>query len=189
MKKTILCILAIVALALGAAAQSVVDRAAKLVKESPALTATFRLNGGDGRLVMSGARFRLEVPGMKTSFDGNTQYTLNEPDSELTLTTPTLDEIAAINPLAFIGNLRSQFSASTLPDGRVRFVPVTPGTEVDEIVATFDKRTAMPLMVNMKTQAGELLIDHIKVTRGNKSLPTAGFVIKGGGKITTIDLR
>lgn len=189
MKKLFLIILTILAATAVATAESVVDRAAKTVKSAPSLTATFRLNGADGRLVMSGASFRLEVPGMQTAFDGTTQYTLNEADSELTLTTPTLDEIAAINPLAFIGSLRSRFNTSTLPDGRIRFMPTETGTDVEEIVTTFDSKSAMPMMVNMKTSAGEILIDHIKVSKGTRTIPASEFTIQQKKGITIIDLR
>lgn len=189
MKKLLLIILTALAATVAAMAESIIDRATKAVKSAPSLTATFRINGSDGRLVMSGACFRLEVPQMQTAFDGTTQFTLNEADSELTLTTPTLEEIAAINPLAFIGNLRSSFTASTLSDGRIRFVPAADGTDLEEIVTAFDSKTAMPVIVTMKTAAGEILIDHIKVTKGSRSIPASSFTIKQNKGITTIDLR
>ena len=189
MKRISLTILIMLAVTIAAMAESIVDRATKAVKNAPSLTATFRINGSDGRLVMSGACFRLEVPQMQTAFDGTTQFTLNEADSELTLTTPTLEEIAAINPLAFIGNLRSNFAASTLSDGRIRFVPTADGTDLEEIVTAFDSETAMPVIVTMRTSAGEILIDHIKVTRGSRTIPASAFTIKQNKGTTTIDLR
>ncbi len=171
------------------AARPVVDRAVDAIGSAPSLTATFRVNGADGRLVMSGDRFKLEVPGMKTAFDGTTQWTLNETDAELTITEPTPEEVAAINPLGFIGSLRAQFKATTLADGRVRFTPSAPGSDVSEIVAAFDKNSAMPVLISMKAAGGEMLIDGIKVTRSSKPVPASQFIIKPSVDVTIIDLR
>ena len=64
MKRISLTILIMLAVTIAAMAESIVDRATKAVKNAPSLTATFRINGSDGRLVMSGACFRIEVPQM-----------------------------------------------------------------------------------------------------------------------------
>lgn len=186
-----LIILAAMALAGRAATPAVVERATAQLREAPALTVTFRVNGTDGTMRMCGEKFRLEIPSqMVTSFDGTDQWTLSPADRELTVTRPTPEELAAVNPLGFIGALRSQFTATTLPDGRVRFTPTAPGSsDVQEIVATFDKATSWPLTVSIKAAAGEMLIDHVTVSRETKPLPSSLFTQKPSKGITLIDLR
>ena len=111
MKKLLLIILTALAATVAAMAESIIDRATKAVKSAPSLTATFRINGSDGRLVMSGACFRLEVPQMQTAFDGTTQFTLNEADSELTLRAPPREENTGINTRAVIRNQPESITA------------------------------------------------------------------------------
>ncbi len=190
-KQLLLSIILLLTTAFAASADApVVDRAEQQISQAPSLTVNFRINGADGRLVMCGECFTLEVPGMRTAFNGTTQWTLNEEDSELTITTPTAEEVAAINPLGFISTLRSQFTSTTLPDGRVRFTPVARGSEISEIVATFNQATSMPTIISMKAAGNrEMLIDAIKVTRGAKPIATSKFAIKPDKNIIITDLR
>ncbi len=54
-----------------------------------------------GRLVMHGEQFQLEAFGTQASFDGTTLYMYNIDANELTLSTPTRDELYQANPLLF----------------------------------------------------------------------------------------
>lgn len=191
MKKIVGILLAIIAggLWLAAATPKVVTQASEKVRKAPALTATFRVNGADGKLIMSGSRFILTVPGMTTAYDGTTQRTLNEADGELTLSTPTAEELAGVNPLAFLGALNTAFTATQLKDGRVAFTPKERGSGLEKITAAFDAKTSMPLLINIKAAAGEMIVDNVSVSFEQKPRPTAEFTIKAPKNIEIIDLR
>lgn len=191
MKKLIGILLAIFVggLWLAAATPKVVTQASEKIRKAPALTATFRVNGSDGKLIMSGSRFILTLPGMTTAYDGATQRTLNEAYGELTLTTPAAEELAAVNPLAFLGTLNTAFTASQLKDGRVAFTPKERGSGIEKITAAFDAKTSMPLIINIKGAAGEMIIDNVSVSFEQKPRPASEFTIKAPKNIEIIDLR
>lgn len=191
MKKllTILCTIIAASLSVMAVTPRVVTTATEKIRKAPALTATFRVNGADGKLVMSGSRFMLTLPGMTTAYDGITQRTLNEADGELTLSTPTAEELATVNPLAFLGALNTAFTATQLKDGRVVFSPKDKTSGIDKITANFDPQTSMPTLINMKAAGGEALIDNVKVVFETKVRPTSQFAIKVPKNIEIIDLR
>lgn len=54
-----------------------------------------------GSLTMHGEQFKLEAFGTQASFDGTTLYMYNIDANELTLSTPTRDELYQANPLLF----------------------------------------------------------------------------------------
>ena len=54
-----------------------------------------------GTLTMHGEQFILEAFGTTSSYDGKTLYSYNEDANELTLSTPTRDELYQANPLLF----------------------------------------------------------------------------------------
>ena len=55
-----------------------------------------------GTMDIQGKMFQMVTPEMRTWFDGRTQWTLQEGDSEVTMTEPTGTELQAINPYAFL---------------------------------------------------------------------------------------
>ena len=78
-------------------AATLLDKAATQYTESHGIKATFTLRtagegGGDqleGTIQMRDDKFRLELPGMITWFDGQTQWSYVERNEEVNVTTPT----------------------------------------------------------------------------------------------------
>ena len=54
-----------------------------------------------GKLTMHGEQFTLEAFGTQAAFDGTTLYMYNMDADELTLSTPTRDELYQANPLLY----------------------------------------------------------------------------------------
>ena len=94
---------------LGADAQNaatLLDKAATQYTQSNGIKAIFTLQtsgaGGsdrmEGTIQMRGDKFRLELPGTITWFDGQTQWSYVEHNEEVNVTTPTAEELPFTNP-------------------------------------------------------------------------------------------
>ena len=97
-------------------AMKVLDQAATKFKTAGSLTIgyTFSMNGqqGSGTILMSGQKFRNDLGDHIVWFDGKTMWTLVKANEEVNVTEPTPQEIAAMNPYAFVSMYKNGYSAS-----------------------------------------------------------------------------
>lgn len=97
-------------------AMKVLDQAAAKFKVAGSLTIgyTFSMNGqqGKGTILMSGQKFRNDLGDHIVWFDGKTMWTLVKANDEVNVTEPTSQEIATMNPYAFVSMYKNGYSAS-----------------------------------------------------------------------------
>lgn len=111
MKKIItLLTLSIISLAslLAQDAKSILDKASDSFLQSGGATIKFTLNtkevkstqiySQDGTAYMKGDKFKIEIPGAITWFDGKTQWVYIEDNEEVNISNPTGSELQAISP-------------------------------------------------------------------------------------------
>ncbi|MBQ7648710.1 MAG: hypothetical protein IJS92_06510 [Paludibacteraceae bacterium] len=120
-----------------------------------------------GSLTMHGEQFMLEAFGTLASYDGTTLYMYNEDANELTLSTPTRDELYQANPLLF-----AQAMAEACE--------VTEKTEHNQTTITFipKERVAIDL-ITMKVK---------HVTKSDEYQPTM-ITLKEGQRTTKVLFR
>lgn len=181
-------------------APAVVGRAVTRFQSVPSLTVSFDIKAhgqlSSGTMTVAGDRFRLDIGGMLTWYDGRDQWTYMKADNEITITQPTVEELAQINPFAIISSIRGRFNASLVSsDARTDNVAFTPRSKasagITRMTVKFNKTTSWPTEITIVTDNGETGQITVKsVTPGGK-LPVSDFSCdtKKYPKAEIIDLR
>lgn len=75
-------------------------------------TGTEIIFGGtmDGSIILKGEKFVLDCGGIKSWFDGKTLWSYVEENEEVNVSSPTNDELQAINPYMMLGMYRNGFN-------------------------------------------------------------------------------
>ena len=124
-----------------------------------------------GTLIMHGEQFTLEAFSTQAAFDGKTLYMFNEDANELTLSTPTREELYEANPLIFAKAMAEacDITESTANDlTTVTLIPKEP-VGVDKITLkvkplTTGKQDYAPITITLKegTQTTTVLFRNLK---------------------------
>lgn len=89
-------------------AKTILDRTAEAYRQAGGIYIRF---GGtqQGILALKGECFYLECGGVKSWFDGKTQWSYVEQNEEVTISTPSPEELQSINPYALINSYETLF--------------------------------------------------------------------------------
>ena len=124
-----------------------------------------------GVIRLKGEKFRLEVPGNLTWFDGETQWTYVEENEEVNVSTPTDEELRSINPYTFIYMYREGFDCrlgeKKAQGGRIAQEVVLTATDPKQDLASvtllIEAGTYRPLSIRLE-QRGTKTVSEITVT-------------------------
>ena len=180
-------------------AMKVLDQAAAKFKTASSLTVgyTFSMNGqqGKGTILMSGQKFRNDLGDHIVWFDGKTMWTLVKANEEVNVTEPTPQEIATMNPYAFVSMYKNGYSASfgksTNQYHEIILKPNTKQGSAKKILLRLAKSSLQPSYVSMTASDGNVV--NISVT-SFKSGPKVGdatfrFNPKSYPDVEVVDLR
>ncbi|MBQ3324485.1 MAG: outer-membrane lipoprotein carrier protein LolA [Muribaculaceae bacterium] len=134
MRKKVLLILALVAMAFSASAQSpssVVDKVLGALKGGKAVSASYTVSSPQGStkgtLVMSGKKFRVLASDIKCWYNGKTMWSYSPATDEVNITTPTASDLQMTNPYSAAQNFKSGYIISKGGTGSgtytIRFTP------------------------------------------------------------------
>jgi len=134
MRKKLLFIVALVAVALTASAQSpssVVDKVLAAIKGGKAVSASYSVSSSQGSskgtLVMSGKKFRVLASDVKCWYNGKTMWSYSPATDEVNITTPTAADLQMTNPYSAAQNFKSSYIISKGGTGNgtyiIRFTP------------------------------------------------------------------
>ncbi len=188
-KRIILCVVITMTMQMVATAANVaadiLNKAVSRYQSVPSLTVDFNITTPDagsvaGTLVTAGDRFRLELPGMQTWYDGRTQWSYLQSVNEVNITEPTVEELAQINPFAIVSAIKGTFTPTLVSSNQkrqvVRFTPTASGaSDISSMTVTFDASTSWPQMIELVSSAGKVVITVTGVKTGGK-LPASAFV-------------
>lgn len=90
-------------------AQQILDKTIETFRQTDAVSLTF---GGsqEGKLILQGDCFYLDCGGIKSWFDGTTQWSYVEENEEVTVSAPTPEELQSVNPYAILQSYRLQYN-------------------------------------------------------------------------------
>ncbi|OIP83804.1 MAG: hypothetical protein AUK44_04280 [Porphyromonadaceae bacterium CG2_30_38_12] len=102
-----------------------------------------------GTFVMKANKFTLDVNETKAWFDGKTQWTYLRTDNEVTITEPTVDELAQINPMIILASFKVKSwvrfgktkSANAI---LIELVPKNKKDDFTKIEVLLDKKSTTP---------------------------------------------
>lgn len=151
-----------------------------------------------GHISVQGKQFVLDTPGMKTWFDGKTQWTLVEENEEVSVSEPTNEELQALNPYAWMSLYQQgyelKFGETGVPDVRKVIMTTTiPREEMQSIVLLIHKIKLYPVRLSMASRGGldVVVIDINKYEVKKRPLPATAFVFDRSQYpgVEVIDLR
>lgn len=153
-------------------AASILSTMRSAMLDKPAIEAQFTINGGQGQvqgsILMSGAAFTMTTPQLKVWYDGKTQWTYLASTSEVSITEPTAEELAASNPVAILTSYDSHYKSRRLSDNngrkRVELTPLAKDTGIEKIVVITDAEGKWPQAITVTFDDNRqisLVIDHI----------------------------
>ena len=114
-----------------------------------------------GTLTMHGEQFMLEAFGTLASFDGTTLYMYNEDANELTLSSPTRDELYQANPLLYAQAMADACEVTEKTSQNITTITFTPKERV-----AIDKIT---MKVKYVAKTGEYLPTTITLKEGKQT--------------------
>ena len=122
---------------------------------------TAYMEGGNsqGHILVQGKQFVLETPGMKTWFDGKTQWTLAEENEEVSISEPTDEELQSLNPYAWMSLYQQgydlKFAETGVPNVRKVIMTTTiPREEMQSIVLLIHQTELYPVRLSMAGRGG-----------------------------------
>lgn len=121
----------------------------------PAVKVSFRMiqnrETRKGEMVMSGLAFMIatETGDYETWFDGKTMWTWSDMTQEISMTEPSAEEIAEVNPFVIISDAAKNYNVSVVSDNnkdiQLKLVPEKKkGALVKSAVLTLNKSTKLP---------------------------------------------
>ena len=150
---------------MGQTPKEVLDKAAKQLEKSKGASAEFTLTHFEaanetqtkGTIEMQGRKFHLTTPDMQTWFDGQNQWSMLTGAGEVNLQEPTDEELARMNPYAFIALYKQGYRLQmkkdvALRDAQTYEVQMTAEADKDlaTIIVNIDMKSLKPLCIRMK---------------------------------------
>ena len=146
-----------------------------------------------GNLAMHGKQFSLSMFNMEAAYDGNTLYMYSDELEELSLSTPTEEELVQTNPFLYAQALLPvcQYAEKVVGDKtQITLTPTSPIANTQSPIAKFVLRvttaTLLPTMVEIHETEGPLTILRLNNARYTDETPS--FVIEKEGAFIN-DLR
>ena len=136
----------------GSAAE-VLHKTASKIRNAGKVSCMFTLEGSKGSLKgtlnSEGSKFKLATPGSTTWFDGTRMWTSNPGTKEITLVTPTAEEIRESNPFSYLDSYEKDFNVffSKRKDSGHYLVLLNPkreNTGLKAVEVAVNKKTFLP---------------------------------------------
>ncbi|MDE6304713.1 MAG: outer-membrane lipoprotein carrier protein LolA [Paramuribaculum sp.] len=169
------------------------------LRKAPSIEASFSVtaNGSTSQaaILMSGKKFTLRAPEVSVWFNGKDQYTYSPQTGEVNITSPTVEELGEINPLAVIDNLSTRFKAVMAKPGtngqkRVELTPLAKGDNIRKAIVTVGS-SGYPSAIVLMMDNGQQLSVSIHQLKEGKKLAASTFefrpALAPGAEV--IDLR
>jgi outer membrane lipoprotein-sorting protein len=177
-----------------ASAQNAADilaGAASVCKQPGGISASFAIHTRSpqqsesfkGTIHIKGDRFALITPGMKTWYDGTTQWTYMEHTGEVNITEPEGDELRFTNPAILLDSYQKDFTAagkgeSTAGNGKAAFnIELAPRkkTDVVKVELQIEKQSGLPARITVQSKNNTSLTIQISDVKTNANHPDSFF--------------
>ena len=180
-------------------AKKLLDKAAAAFQNGGGIKAeyVFTMNGqkGSGMILIQGQKFMNDLGEQVVWFDGKTMWTLVRSNEEVNVTEPSAQEIASMNPYAFVSMYKKGytpgFGKSTTSYHEILLKPSGRGATAKQILLRLNKQTLQPVYMKMQTtDRNEVEIVVKSLAKGQKfGAGTFTFNPKLFPDVEVIDLR
>ncbi len=181
---------ALVGLVASASVPTRISAVAKQISLSPAVQVNFLCNGHQSTMVLGdGGKFAIDLGDMKLYYDGTTQWAYSAADNEVTILTPTAEELALGNPASILSSLGSDFNGVKVKGETYRLTPVKPNGDIREVTVSFPGTGVWPQSMSIVAAGGTLAVSDMKFTTSKTKRPLSAFQLKIPKGTTITDLR
>lgn len=165
-------------------ATQVLDKVVATIQKAPSLTMNMTVLTGSAtesaHITVAKEKFTFGSGDLSVFYDGTTQWTYDKGVEEVSLTTPTADELMETNPLAFISAYKNNYNVSMAQapgtgSYAVRMEARRKSAYVRNAVVTIDKSTNLPTAVTALLSTGQKLNIRIVSATVGKALPVSAF--------------
>lgn len=142
-----------------------------------------------GNLAMHGQQFALSMFAMDAAYDGNTLYIYSEDLEELTLSTPTEEELAQTNPFLYAQALLPvcQYAEKAVGDKtQIILTPNDSSAGITKFVLRVTSATLLPSTVEIHEEGGKMTT--LRLTNAHYTDEPKSFTIEKEGAFIN-DLR
>lgn len=159
MKKLLFVFICLLSLSLTMRAQDatkILDKTAAAIKAAGNVKIGFTLEAGGassvGYIKLQGQKFVINMGGNITWFDGKTMWNYVKKNEEVNVTTPTAEEVAKMNPYAFLSFYKKGYQAKKgTGSGKEHEVILTGDASAanKQVIIRINKSTNMPSSIKM----------------------------------------
>lgn len=214
MKRNILFILSVFVFAFSLSAQTdkkaklILDNASAKFKKTPAKvnftmliedTKSEKKEKIQGDVIFKADKFKLTVPKVVSYFDGKTQYVFTPKNNEVSVSTPTKQELEEVNPAMILStyskNASVQFSLDNKKELTYHIIDVFPDFKLKKSyyksIIKINKKTLDLVSVKVLTQSGVHTLFQVNSidTKGKYDDSFFVFDFKANPKVLLNDLR
>ena len=166
---------------------------------SVSATYTFSSKGGArsrGTIKVKGKQFRIETPQVMVCYNGTSQWEYLPASKQCTVTSPTYQETAQINPYAILSTYKSSYKATTVKSSikgtyAVRLTPVSGHSPISKATLYIKASDWQPARLDILDRNGNLTTILITGITLGANLPDSNFTFsrKNHPDVELIDLR
>ncbi len=154
--------------------REILDRTAEHLTKSGGMTANFSTTAFkgttpqdsiSGSIDLLGQKYVMKTTAICTWFDGQNQWNMMAGNEEVTLVSPTNEELQATSPLAFMNIYKQGFNLSSkkselrgIKTWDVTLKPKKKGQEPSVITVSIDRQTFTPLCIRVRNQGNWMRI-------------------------------
>ena len=199
MKKTILAVTMLMAMATAAVAQTaqqVLEKAVKNINLESGVKANFKMTNAlgstSGTIAVKGTKFHAVTPEAIMWFDGKTQWTYMKNNDEVNVANPSATQLQALNPYNFLNLYKDGYKPTmTTADNayNIHLTATNPTRRVKELFVTVNKKSNMPTQVKVLQGTKWITFDISNIIRQNFDDSTVRFNQKDFPIAEVIDLR
>ncbi len=179
-----------------AKARDILDKTYQTYQQTACLNITFE-GTQQGKILLQDDCFYLESNGIKSWFDGNTQWSYVGQNEEVTISVPTPEEIQSINPYALLGMYKKGFGYSyeglKVRNGKegyeIRLTPINPEEIADIFLIISTDFYPTYIEINMQSGDKQKIIVTSCKTEDKKPIETFRFHTADFPKAEIIDMR
>lgn len=179
-------------------AQQTLDKCVSRLKTSPGLSADFTISrqgrSVSGKIKEKGQKFSIVTPSMSTWYDGKSLFTWNSDNNEISVVSPTAEDLASGNPLRMLSSSSSYsvaFGSSKSKTQKVLVLtPKRRGLSAKKIIVTLAAASLLPQRLDVTLADGKTMTVTLKNISLKAHLTENDFKLSGkyrGAKV--VDLR
>ena len=131
----------------------ILDKAIANISKASGVSCSIAVSGSGvnerGNLQSSGQKFRISTPSASTWYDGRNMWTANSSSKEITLITPTTQEINEVNPFSYISGYKAGYKVyfsrrKSNVDYLILLNPKRKNGEIKAVEIDLDKKSLLP---------------------------------------------